>query len=1003
MSSSERTLTAKEGSCIEMKCNPGELFNTFDTAYWFWMKNANWSEKIKDFVGTVVSSTNESQRSVSAEFKYRVKHISSPKRGKLDLEQVYRILICDLRKSDSGLYQCRFVGDDKWKTDPWNLTVQENACPITFSQPPAVKENISVTLTCSTLISCDSDLQIDRLNQLPSEESLGSPTKSNNETTKSISRSLTPSWKDDGSEFSCQTQENMDEYLMRKINLTVEYPPKEVRAMKSPGSVKEGNRVSLTCSAKGTNVTFIWFKSNTKIKDGQLQFSSIKASDSGSYYCEAQNKHGTGKSNTININVLYPPVVVIQIEGVQRYHIEVKEGESITLVCNVNRANPKPESFKWIKDGKYVWYQKEYNLLQIKPEDSGVYQCEAQNTAGSTKSNPFNLEVQYKPKSRVSISATHNKVKVNSFLKMTCNTTANPKPWFSWYHYKQSDSSNWTPLGSKPFLTFNGIQRTDEGCYICNASNTIGQGKVSQPECIQVIFPPTNVKLSLVSKVREGQSVTINCSAESSPLSGFELKRSSAPDLPPSEMFSSQAAMGQNVFTLTFNATYAHAGFYTCIASNSEGTNSSYQRKLEVEYSPKNVKVEAKPGLEVKENEMFSLKCTAQSNPPGHLFKWITKSKDGKETTVSTNSIYTVKSSRPSDSGLYRCEVQNVIGRSETEVEIKIKYAPKQTTIIKGEEQHLQTGGRFVMLSCSSHCYPSAEYMWYNATDNRKLSHMQNLTVYSQQAGDYYCIAQNEMGQFKSDSVRLFDGTFRMIMKGLGWLILILLIIGLLFLYRHKMKKANQQSTRHAKPCCSSLLIPQGFCTWWRRAERGNARNENIFRDTSRSRDDLLPEQQGRRKAQPQEPRPDVTSTSHHVNTVYSTVNLPFENKAPSAQRPGKAQQKCMEDDSLNYASLPFKDKEKVGVEAIYSQVCKPIRKQEAQEHFLDYENINPFSPTRKPCFSDDDSETSDEEEVSYSQVTIAAKPSHQTETSDSSTSDSSTSDEETQYSDIIL
>lgn len=91
------------------------------------------------------------------------------------------------------------------------------------------------------------------------------------------------------------------------------------------------------------------------------------------------------------------------------------------------------------------------------------------------------------------------------------------------------------------------------------------------------------------------------------------------------------------------------------------------------------MKVEAKPGLEVKENEMFSLKCTAQSNPPGHQFKWITKSKDGKETTVSTNSIYTVKSSRPSDSGLYRCEVQNVIGKSETEVEIKIKCEYKHS------------------------------------------------------------------------------------------------------------------------------------------------------------------------------------------------------------------------------------------------------------------------------------------------------------------------------------
>lgn len=84
--------------------------------------------------------------------------------------------------------------------------------------------------------------------------------------------------------------------------------------------------------------------------------------------------------------------------------------------------------------------------------------------------------------------------------------------------------------------------------------------------------------------------------------------------------------------------------------------------------------------------------------------------------------------------------------------------APKWTTIIKGEEQQHLGGRRSVTLSCSSYSYPPANYIWHNKTDNTQVSRKQNLTVYSHQAGEYYCTAKNEIGQIKSDSVSLFDG-----------------------------------------------------------------------------------------------------------------------------------------------------------------------------------------------------------------------------------------------------
>lgn len=83
--------------------------------------------------------------------------------------------------------------------------------------------------------------------------------------------------------------------------------------------------------------------------------------------------------------------------------------------------------------------------------------------------------------------------------------------------------------------------------------------------------------------------------------------------------------------------------------------------------------------------------------------------------------------------------------------------APKRTTINKGNERQLSGGRQSVTLSCISLCYPAPRFVWYNKTGNKQGSD-QNLTVYSNQAGEYYCTAENDFGKTRSDSVKLFDG-----------------------------------------------------------------------------------------------------------------------------------------------------------------------------------------------------------------------------------------------------
>lgn len=112
---------SKEGSCTEIKCNVTE--SVYDHgAYWFWMKDAIYNTTIKDFIGTVVYSTSNSTRPVSEEFSHRVKFSGSPfstwRSAKTGSPKNCNILICNLKKTDSGQYSFRYVGpnDNKWST-----------------------------------------------------------------------------------------------------------------------------------------------------------------------------------------------------------------------------------------------------------------------------------------------------------------------------------------------------------------------------------------------------------------------------------------------------------------------------------------------------------------------------------------------------------------------------------------------------------------------------------------------------------------------------------------------------------------------------------------------------------------------------------------------------------------------------------------------------------------------------------------------------------------------
>lgn len=97
--------------------------------------------------------------------------------------------------------------------------------------------------------------------------------------------------------------------------------PKQVKATKSSNQVKEKDFVTLTCSAKGSpDVSFMWVKDKIHNTSGaELKFTSITASDSGSYHCTAWNEYGIVQSNTVDIDVLCKYFFIYILKNIFNY------------------------------------------------------------------------------------------------------------------------------------------------------------------------------------------------------------------------------------------------------------------------------------------------------------------------------------------------------------------------------------------------------------------------------------------------------------------------------------------------------------------------------------------------------------------------------------------------------------------------------------------------------------------------------------------------------------
>ncbi|XP_050957480.1 hemicentin-1-like isoform X14 [Labeo rohita] len=287
--------------------------------------------------------------------------------------------ISKINSDHSGEYKCKSRNQHGEKySDVVTLNVMYPPRNISVSISPSgeIVEGDSVTLNCSS----DSNPPAE-INWFKGRKFVGS----------GRIYSISNIRSDQSGEYKCKSINKHGEKYSEAETLNTMYAPKSVSVSISPsGEIVEGDSVTLICSSDSNPPAEIsWFKGGTLVGSGRIySISKISSDHSGEYKCKSINKHGEKCSDTVTLNVMYPPKKVsVSINGSG----EIVEGDSVTLICSSD-SNPPALNFSWFKEDEslVVGSGQSFSALQ-----SGRFYCEAHNQHGSQRSDAVTVTVHH--------------------------------------------------------------------------------------------------------------------------------------------------------------------------------------------------------------------------------------------------------------------------------------------------------------------------------------------------------------------------------------------------------------------------------------------------------------------------------------------------------------------------------------------------------------------------------------------------------------------------------
>ncbi|XP_052061300.1 hemicentin-1-like isoform X5 [Mytilus californianus] len=585
-------------------------------------------------------------------------------------------------------------------------------------------------------------------------------------------------------------------------------------------SVTLGNSVTLQCtviatpsatmvrwnkvSSSGTSTPVDVTNNPTKYAGGSLSVPSLtiynaQNTDESAYTCQATNAVGTTVSSQVNLDVVGTiPVVNI---GQSQYSVTI--GQTITLMCTVT-ANPAHTVVYWRRNVNGVFTDlpssnrytgssvsnPSLTITNTVAGDIGDYKCYASNSVGTGESAQTLLNVVGSAPV-VNVASNAYSVNIGNSITLQCNVQANPfHTSVKWQRVDNNgnavdiDMTNSRYTGSavnSPSLVISQTMKSDEGRYVCLATNAVGTGQ-SQQTFLTVVgsIPTVTVDQSSYS-ANKGSDITLQCSYTANPAATMvrweRTNGNSVVDI--GDTTNNNKYGGSTVSSpslIIYNAEESDEGNYKCKVTNSVGTGISTTTNLDV---VGNIPIVTVPtsAYTVNVDGSITLACQVTADPTHNSVYWQKVTGGNTQTitinggkysgsSISTPSL-TISNAQFADAGTYYCYATNTVGTGSS-TQVVLAVSGNTPSVSLTQNAMTVNYGNNVTIGCVVSANPShTSVYWQKISGGQTVTiDMSNTNKYgggtvaspslyiiradTSDAANYVCFAANSVGTGQS-------------------------------------------------------------------------------------------------------------------------------------------------------------------------------------------------------------------------------------------------------------